>query len=74
MISLTEYRNTVHYNDGIKVSTDAVSSRYPIVEKDAQKNIMGKAFYKSYLAAMASLDNLEKSVNEGNVGGESDDW
>jgi hypothetical protein len=75
MISLTEYRNTVAGNTGVpKVSTYPVSGRYPIIEKDAQKTVMSKAFYKSYLAAMASLDNLEKSVKEGNVGGESDVW
>jgi hypothetical protein len=75
MISLTEYRNAVHYNTGVKVSNYLVSSRYPITEKrDAQKNVMGKAFYKSYLAAMESLDNLEKSVKEGNTGSESDAW
>jgi hypothetical protein len=76
MISLTEYRNTLHYNNGTnKVATYPVSSRYPITEKrDAQKTVMGKAFYKSYLAAMESLDNLEKSVKEGNTGSESADW
>jgi hypothetical protein len=75
MISLTEYRNTVVGNTGVpKVATYPVSGRYPIVERDAQKTVMSKAFYKSYLAAMASLDNLEKSVKEGNTGSESTDW
>jgi hypothetical protein len=75
MISLTEYRNTVVGNTGVpKVATYPVSGRYPIVERDAQKTVMSKAFYKSYLAAMESLDNLEKSVKEGNTGSESADW
>jgi hypothetical protein len=75
MISLTEYRNTLHYNNGTnEVFTHPVSSRYPIIERDSQKTVMSKAFYKSYLAAMASLDGLEKSVKEGNTGSESDAW
>ena len=75
MVTLTEYRNTATVGDGIpKISNFAVSGRYPIVEKDMQKTVMGKAFYKSYQAAMASLDGIEKSLKEGNTGSDTNDW
>lgn len=50
-----------------------VSDRYPIAKKDSQKTVMTKAFYKSYQRAMNTLDELDKSLKEGNTGKESND-
>ena len=53
-----------------------VEQSFPINPKGNQKTVMGKAFYKSHLAAISTLDNLEKSIKEGNTSKEleKDKW
>lgn len=75
MVTLTDYRITLRGGNGVpSVANCPVSSRYPIAKKDIQKTVMSKAFYKSYRAAMSSLDGLEKSVKEGNTGFDTNEW
>ena len=75
IVTLTSYENIITGGyGGPSVAKFAVSERYPIVKKDPQKTIMSKAFYKSYKAAMASLDGIERSLKEGNTGNDVGSW
>ena len=77
ILTLTEYDkkivggNTPDSNSSIKVEES-----FPINPKGTQKTVMGKAFYKAHLSAIATLDALEKSIKEGNTSKEleGDKW
>lgn len=47
-----------------KVLKFKVQDNYPINPEGKQKNILLKAFYKSYKAAMVSMDAIEKGLKE----------
>lgn len=51
-----------------------VSSRFPIVKADEDKNAMAKLFYNSIQCAMNTMDMIEKSLKEGNTGSDLDNW
>lgn len=76
IVTLQQYFVTLHGgSSGPSRNTYNISSRYPIAQKDSQKTVMTKAFYKSYKKAMETLDELEKALKEGNTGQEnSDNW
>jgi len=77
ILTLTDYE--LEISDGKSPSTyrtTKVESEYPINQKGYSKTIMGKAFYKTHKRVMASLDNLEKAIKEGNTSSkiENSDW
>ncbi len=78
IITLTGYEKDITSMNGEKSHGDFVSiaSQYPFNPKGGQKTIMSKAFYKSYQAAMESLDGVEKAIKEGNTAKaiENADW
>lgn len=76
IITLQEYVTSTRIGDSPSRGDKCfVSSRYPIADKDLQKTVMTKAFYKSYLRVQNTFAELEKSLNEGNTGQENnDDW
>jgi hypothetical protein len=68
-ISLVSYDLTITGTNGSSSDYNyMVSECYPIKEKGTYKNVYGQAFAESYKRAMASMDELEKSLK----GGESD--
>lgn len=76
IVSLTQYKIVITGGDtGPTTRMDNVSSRYPIIQKDAQKTVMTKAFYKSYQRAMSTFEKIEKTLKEGSSGHDvNDDW
>lgn len=77
ILTLTEFeRKIVGGNTPPDYSSFAVEKSYPINPDGVQKTVMGKAFYKSHLSAIASLDAIEKSIKEGNTSKEleKDKW
>ncbi len=80
IVSLTEYTKARVVNGGAPIyDRTNVCDEYPINKKGGSKTVMMKAFYKSYLHAQISLDNLEASLrnaNENQAGdiSESEDW
>lgn len=55
--------------------TARISQEFPIVPKGKYKNVMGKAFYKSHIRAIETLDSVEKALKESNVNvEEGDGW
>jgi hypothetical protein len=77
ILTLTKYDkriaggNTPDVNISLKVEQS-----FPINPKGNQKTVMGKAFYKSHLSAIATLNAIEKSIKEGNTSKEleKDKW
>lgn len=68
ILTLTEYeKKIVGGSTPPAYSSTRVSDSYPINEKGGQKNVMAKAFYKSHLRAIASLDAVEKAIKEGST-------
>ena len=77
ILTLTEYdKKIVGGNTPPSYSSLKVKQSFPINPKGNQKTVMGKAFYKSHLSAIATLDALEKSIKEGNTSKEleKDTW
>ena len=72
IITLTEYSED--YKGSL--SSTNVSGEFPINKDGSRKNIMGKAFYKSHIKAIASLDLIEKAIKEGTTSKqlENDKW
>lgn len=44
-----------------------VNRQYPIYNGGGQKTVMTKAFYKSHMKALDTIDKIEKSILEGNT-------
>jgi hypothetical protein len=77
ILTLTEYEKKIVGGDTPpSYFTSKVEDSFPINPKGVQKTVMGKAFYKSHIAAIASLDAVEKSIKEGNTSKdiEKDKW
>lgn len=72
IITLTEYLED--YKGSL--STTNVSKEFPINKDGSRKNIMGKAFYKSHLRVIETLESIEKAIKEGNTSKqiENDKW
>jgi len=72
IITLSEYLEDYK---GSLTSTN-VSKEFPINKDGNRKNIMGKAFYKSHIKAIESLDLIEKAIKEGTTSKqlEDDKW
>lgn len=73
-VSLTQY-------DEIRTTSDSedhypipISSTYPFVSKGSNKNIYGKAFYKSHLKAVETMASAEKALREGGTKQVKDNW
>ena len=47
--------------------TSLITDEFPINPRGMFKNVMGKAFYKSHMQAMSTLDDVEKALKEGNT-------
>jgi len=62
---LTEFENELIMDYSSIFQTYRVSDCYPVNPNGKTKNKMGKAFYKSHLAALDALNVLEKSIREG---------
>lgn len=62
---LTEFENELIMDYSSIFQTYKVSDSYPVNPNGKTKNKMGKAFYKSHLAALDALDALERSIKEG---------
>lgn len=62
---LTEFENELIMDYSSFFETYKVSESYPINPNGKTKNKIGKAFYKSHLAALDALDALERSIKEG---------
>lgn len=68
IITLNEYeKNVISSNSPPLVSFSRVQDEYPINPKGNEKTVMTKASYKSYHAALATLNSLEKAIKEGNT-------
>jgi len=77
ILTLTEYeKKIVGGNTPPSYSTMKVEQEFPINPKGYAKTVMGKAFYKSHKAAIATMDAIEKTIKEGNTSKEieNDDW
>ncbi|MBU2940209.1 DUF4468 domain-containing protein [Lacinutrix sp. C3R15] len=77
ILTLTEYdKKIVSGNTSDSHSSLKVEESFPINPKAYQRTVMGKAFYKSHLSAIATLDALEKAIKEGNTSKEleKDKW
>ena len=77
ILTLTEYDKRISGGNTPDVlSSFKVEQSFPINEKGNQKTVMGKAFYKSHLSAIATLDAIEKSIKDGNTSKalEKDKW
>ena len=77
ILTLTQYdKKIVGGNSPPTYSTMKVEQEFPINPKGYAKTVMGKAFYKSHKAAIATIEALEKSIKEGNTSKEieNDDW
>lgn len=62
-------------NSAPSKSTFFVNQRYPIQEKDMQKTVMLKAFYKSFIAANNTISEIEKGLFSGHTGYDNNnDW
>lgn len=62
---LTEFENELVMENSSFFQSYKVSDSYPVNPDGKTKNKMGKAFYKSHLAALEALNALERSVMEG---------
>ena len=77
ILTSTEYeKKIVGGNTPPSYSTMKVEQEFPINPKGYAKTVMGKAFYKSHKAAIATMDAIEKTIKEGNTSKEieNDDW
>jgi hypothetical protein len=77
ILTLNEYEKKVVGGDsGPSYFTTKVRDEFPITPKSYTKTVMGKAFYKSHKAAKATLQNIERSIKEGNTSKEieNDNW
>lgn len=77
ILTLTGYEKKIVGGDTPpSYSTFKVEESFPINPKGHQRTVMGKAFYKSHMAAIASLDAIEKSIKDGNTSKEieKDKW
>ncbi len=77
ILTLTEYEKKIVGGDTPpSYSTMKVEQEFPINPKGYAKTVMGKAFYKSHKAAIATLDAIEKTIKEGSTSKEieNDDW
>lgn len=68
ILSLSEYKLTVSDGKGLpSISNFNISDTYPLNEKAFSKTFYSKAFVKTYEEAMATLDELEKAIRDGNT-------
>lgn len=77
ILTLTEYEKKIVGGDGPPAYfTMRVENEFPINNKGGSKTIMGKSFYKSHNAALATIDAITKAINQGNTssGFENEDW
>ncbi|MDN5204224.1 DUF4468 domain-containing protein [Fulvivirgaceae bacterium BMA10] len=75
ILTLTEYEKKITDRSPIpSYSTARVNEEFPINPGGFYKTVMGKAFVKSHDRAIATLDRIEKAINEGNTELENDDW
>ncbi len=69
-LTLTEYEKIVEPylkpqdDDSEKIYKSKVKDNYPVNPNGEHKTIMAKTFYKSYKAAMVSLDAIENGLKE----------
>ena len=72
ILTLTEYSEDFKGS----ISAHLIKDEFPVNKDGGRKNITGKAFYKSHLKAIASLDSIEKAIKEGNTSKklEDDKW
>jgi len=77
ILTLTEYdKKLVGGDTPPSYVTMKVEQEFPINGKGMFKTVMGKAFYKSHLHALSTLDAIEKAIREGNTSKqiENSDW
>lgn len=77
IITLTQYEKTVSGGNSPDVhSTTNIEAEYPINPKGGSKTVMTKAFYKTNMKALDTLDRLEKALKEGSTSAEieNEDW
>ena len=68
IVSLTEYEIKLTGGNGPpSYYSTIISQTYPINEEGNQKTMMSKAFYKTHLKALESIDRIEKAIKEGNT-------
>ncbi|MFV0290174.1 MAG: DUF4468 domain-containing protein [Mangrovibacterium sp.] len=78
IVTLTDYE-TKTVGSGTtppSFSSMSIAQAYPINPQGMQKTVMTKAFYKSFNKACSTLDEVEKSIKEGNTSEviENGDW
>lgn len=76
ILTLTKYdKKKVGGDTPPSYSTMKVENEFPINPKGYSKTVMGKAFYKSHKAALASMSAIEKAIKEGSTfKGVDDEW
>lgn len=68
IVSLMEYeKKIVGGNTPPSYVNVPVNRQYPIYNGGGQKTVMTKAFYRSHLKALETIDKIEKSIIEGNT-------
>jgi hypothetical protein len=71
ILSLTDYR--LNHADGDK-SVVPIKTHYPF-EGNVLKNVMGNTFYNAHNKALETIDEIEKTIKQGNTSFEkSDEW
>lgn len=68
IVTLTQYDiKTSGGNTPPSYRTVDIKNEYPINQKGYQETVMTKAFYKSTKKVFATIDNIEKSIKNGNT-------
>lgn len=68
IVTLTGYEKVISGgNSPDKHVSTLINQEFPINPDGYNETVMTKAFYKSYKKAITSLDNIEKSIREGNT-------
>lgn len=63
-LSLTEYQQERRGGGSRSYFNYPINERYPVVTKDAEKTVMGKAFYKSHEKALSVLTEIENYIKK----------
>lgn len=77
IITLSQYEKKVAGgNTPPSYSTVDISTTYPVNLKGGQKTVMTKAFYKTVLKSLNTLESLDKAILEGSTSQtiENSDW
>lgn len=77
VLTLNEYEITVASSGNpTRYSSNQIINEFPVNPKGQEKTVKGKAFYKSHMKAISTLDEVERTLKEGNTTAavENEDW